>query len=183
MAWRRAQFRLTAEEQAEVDRMIREPGRFHSDGREVLLTCIVIPLLCVPLMIVLFGDARTELMQIRAREIYVGWGLLFTAPELFGFYGLLIVAAGFAVYGVRTFRRHGVVITTFGVIRVRGGVTSVIRFSEIDSVEFGGRGGSAGHGAVTDELEVKSKDGRAIRLYGFGVGRYRELIECGADDD
>jgi hypothetical protein len=163
MAWRRARFRLTAEEQAEVDRMIREPGRFHSDGREVLAACIAIPLFCVPLMAVLFGDARTELAQIRSREIQVGWGLLFTAPELFGFYGLLNLAAGFAVYGVRTLRRHGVVITTFGVVRVRGG--------------------SAGHGAVTDELEVTSQDGRVIRIYGYGVGRYRELIERRLNND
>ena len=168
--------RLTPAEHAELARLCRDPERFHSDGREVLWGSIDGPLLCVPPLAVLWGDVRSELRQLQSGEMTLGTGLLFQAPELIGFVVLLAVAAGVAAYGIRTFRRHGVVITTFGVARVRGGVKKLIRYAEIERVTFGERT-LPKHSVITDELEVKAKDGRVIMLYGFGLGQRQRLIE------
>jgi hypothetical protein len=155
--------------------MLRDPERFHSDGREVMWACVTIPLLSIPILIVLFREARSTIRLYYADQP-LDLGVLSTSPELLGFIALLVVAIGCAFYGVLTFGRHGVVITTFGVARVRGGVKKLIRFSEIDSVNFSERRLPT-HRVRTDELEVKAKDGRTISFFGFGVQKYKLLIE------
>lgn len=168
--------RLTAVEDAELARLCGDPERFHSDGREVLWSCIAVPLMCIPLLAVLWGTVRSELRQLQSGEMTLGTGLLFQMPELIAFVLLLAAAVGVATYGIRTFRRHGVVIATFGVARVRGGVKKLIRYTEIESVTFGERRRPK-HSVITDELEVKAKDGTVIMLYGFGLGPRQRLIE------
>lgn len=171
-----AKFTMTAAEEAELARTCKDPERFHSDGKEVMWACIVVPLLCLPLAAVLWGETHRELLQIQAGEIMIGTGLVFMAPELIGFVALLVLAVAAGVYGVRTWGRHGVAITSFGVARVRGGVKELIRYPEIASLTSGERNAPQ-HRVITDELEVKAADGRAIRLYGFGLGRRKVLIE------
>jgi hypothetical protein len=146
---------LTPAERTELARMLRDPERFHSDGREVMWACVTIPLLSIPILIVLFKEARSTIRLYYA-DRPLDLGVLSTSPELLGFIALLVVAIGCAVYGALTFRRHGVVITTFGVARVRGGVKKLIRFSEIDTVNFSERRLPT-HRVRTDELEVKAK--------------------------
>ena len=154
--------------------MLRDPERFHSDGREVMWACVTIPLLSIPLLIVLFREARSTI-QLYYADQPLDLGVLSTSPELLGFIALLVIAIGCAAYGALTFRCHGVVITTFGVARVRGGVKKLIRFSEIDSVNFSERR-LPRHRVRTYELEVKAKDGRAISFFGFGIQKYKLLI-------
>ncbi len=167
---------MSPAECSELERMIHDPDRFHSDGVEVMWTCIVIPLICIPLMAVLFPYASSAATQIRSGELALGSQLLFEAPELLGVCGLLVIAIGFATYGIRTFRRHGVVVTSFGIARVRGKVWILIRYPEIESVTFEKRRRPR-YRVVTNEVEVKAKDGRTIMLYGFGVLRQKQLIE------
>jgi hypothetical protein len=167
---------LTPAEKAEIESSLRNPERFHSDGRETTIACAVIPLLCVALMAVLFGDARSQVQQVLSGELSLGTSLIFFAPELFGFSLLLLIAIAVAVYGLRTFRRHGVVVTTFGVARVRGSVKKLIRFGEIEKIVFSEHRWPM-HKVITDELEVKAKDGRSIVLYGFSVGLWKARIE------
>ena len=147
---------LTPAERTELARMLRDPERFHSDGREVMWACVTIPLLSIPILIVLFREAQSTIRLYYA-DRPLDLGVLSTSPELLGFIALLVAAIGCAVYAALTFRRHGVVVTTFGVARVRGGVKKLIRFSEIGSVNFSERR-LPKHRVRTDELEVKAHD-------------------------
>lgn len=167
---------LTQAELSEITRSLRDPERFHSDGKEVLWACITASVICVALMAVLFGEARHEIEQIQTGEIFIGTGLLFMAPELLGFVALFLVAIAASVYGFRTYGRHGVVITSFGVARLRGDVKRLIRYADVASVTASERRRPK-HNVVTDELEVKAKDGRTISFYGFGLRRRQDLIE------
>ena len=51
----------------------------------------------------------------------------------------------------------------------------LIRFSQIDSVNFSER--RLPTHRVRTEREVKAKDGRTISFFGFGVRKYKLLIE------
>ena len=168
---------LTAEERAELAGLYKNPERFHSDGREVTWACVTVPLLCLPLMAVLWKDVSSEWRQLQAGELRIGTSLVFMAPELFGFVALFALAVAATVYGVRTYGRHGVAISSFGVARVRGGVKKLIRYSEMDSATFSERRHPQ-HRIITDELEVKARDGRTILLYGFNAGQRKRQIEA-----
>ena len=167
---------LFRSEKAEIARCLRDPERFHSDGKEVMWACVTIPVLSVPLIAVLFNESKGAIRQIQAGELTIGTSLLFNAPELLGLVALALLAIAAVVYGVRTYGRHGVVITSFGVARMRGGVKKLIRYADVASVAASERR-RPNHKILTDELEVKAKDGRSILLFGFGLVQRRDLIE------
>lgn len=172
-----AGIQLTTEESAELAGLYKDRERFHSDGREVMWACVTVPLLCLPLIAVLWGDVRSEWQQLQAGELRIGTSLVFMAPELFGFAGLIALAVSAAVYGIHTHGRHGVAIASFSVARVRGGVTKLIRYAEMESATFSERRHPR-HRIITDELEVKARDGRTILLYGFNAGQRKSMIEA-----
>ena len=49
---------LTAAERADLEAALQDPARFHSDGKEVGIAAIVLPLLLIPLEVVLLNEVR-----------------------------------------------------------------------------------------------------------------------------
>jgi hypothetical protein len=49
---------LIAAERADLEAALQDPARFHSDGKEVGIAAIVLPLLLIPLEVVLLNEVR-----------------------------------------------------------------------------------------------------------------------------
>jgi len=167
---------LSPAEQAEITSLLHDRDRFHSDGEAVFWAAIIIPILCLLLIAFLYGEASSVRAQIRSGELPLSPSTILYSPELLSCVGLILLAIATAGYGIHTHGRHGVAITSFGVARLRGGVKTLIRYPDLDSTTFDERRYPV-HRVITDELEVKAKDGRVIMLYGFNVARRKLLIE------
>lgn len=167
---------LSPAEQAEIARLLQDRDRFHSDGEAVRWTAIAVPIICLLLIAFLYGEAASVRAQIRSGELPLSPGTILGSPELLSCVGAALLAIATAGYGIYTHGRHGVVITSFGVARIRGSVKELIRYQDLASVTFGERRYPVNK-VITDELEVKAKDGRVIILYGFQAARRKLLIE------
>lgn len=167
---------LSPAEQAEITRLLQDRDHFHSDGEAVLWTAIAIPIICLLLIAFLYGETSSLRAQIRSGEIPFGPNVILNSPELLSCVGAALIAIATAGYGIYTHGRHGVVITSFGVARIRGSVKKLIRYPELASVTFGERRYPVNK-VITDELEIKAADGRVIMLYGFNAAHRKAIIE------
>lgn len=151
---------LPGGERADLEAALRDPARFHSDGKEVTIACVILPLLLAPLEVVLLFEARSDPYLL----------------VLAGCLALPIAMVAIAAYGWRTYGRHGYAITSFGVVRIRGDALRVLRYADIDETGISERNYPL-HQIVTDELEFKAKGGGSLVLYGFGLERHRDLVD------
>lgn len=179
---------LTERERADLAAALKDPARFHSDGREVGIAAIVLPLLLIPLEIVLLNEVRGSYHVYADPEAPARYFLdllrphlsMLWNPELLQFAGVILIPIAIGVivaYGVSTRGRHGYAITSFGVVRIRGNALRVLRYAEIAETRIGERRRPQ-YQVITDELEVVAKDGAVLTLYGFGLERRRALIEA-----
>jgi hypothetical protein len=167
---------------------LQDPARFHSDGKEVGIAAVVLPLLLIPLEIVLLNEVRGSYQLYADPEAPSRYFLDLLRPHISMFWhpdflqaagAILIPIAIVAIvaYGLRTRGRHGHAITSFGVVRIRGNALRVLRYADIAETKIGERGRPQ-YQIVTDELDVVAKDGTALTLYGFGLERRRALIDA-----
>jgi hypothetical protein len=179
---------LAPAERTELEAALRDPQRFYSDGREIMHAVVILPLLLTPLWFVLLneltGPYGCEGNPFRlCAEIFDHWypgvSLLWQAEflELLGLLLIPVAIAGIVGYGLRTRGRHGHAITDFGVVRIRGKALWVLRYADIAEIRHGQRN-LPQHRIITDELEVRDRDGGSIVMYGFGLERRRQLIEA-----
>lgn len=171
---------LDEAEQQELTKTLSDRSRFHSDGKAVTVAAVVLPLLAAPLVAVLVSQARSS-WSVYGNPLpsfvqFFPRSLINTIYfPYFGIGALIIGSVAVIVYAIRTRGRHGVAVTSFGVVRVRGRKLTVLRYGEIDDVVFSERRRPR-YRVITDEVEVKGRDGRTILLYGFGVHVVAELI-------
>ena len=171
-------------ERADLESALGDPTRFHSDGREIGIAGIVMPVLLIPLEIVLFFEVRSDygvygnplslLFEYFPSSLRMLW-----STTLLPYYG--IAALGFVIvavprYALLTRGRHGYAIASFGVVRIRGNRLRVLRYEDIAEVKIGSRDYPQ-HRILTGELEVKAKDGKSLVLYGIGLAARKKLIE------
>ena len=179
---------LTAAERADLEAALQDPARFHSDGKEVGIAAIVLPLLLIPLEIVLLHEVRGSYRSYADEELGRTYFRMFLDPhvsmlwnpeflELAGAIVIPIAIVVIAAYGLATRGRHGHVITSFGVVRIRGNALRVLRYADMAETRTGERRRPQ-YQIVTDELELVAKDGGVLTLYGFGLERRRALIEA-----
>jgi len=179
---------LTAAERADLEAALQDPARFHSDGKEVGIAAIVLPLLLIPLEVVLLNEVRGSYQlyadpDVPARYFVDLFRLdvrMLVNPEFLQLAGVIAIPAAIVAivtYGLRTRGRHGHVITSFGVVRIRGNALRVLRYADIAETRTGERRRPQ-YQIATDELELVAKDGGVLTLYGFGLERRRALIEA-----
>jgi hypothetical protein len=179
---------LTDAERADLEAALRDPARFHSDGKEVGIAAIVLPLLLIPLEVVLLNEVRGSYRTYAEEEpvwnylrsiLYPGISTLWNPYflELAGAILIPIVITVIVVYGLRTRGRHGHAIASFGVVRIRGNALRVLRYADMAETRIGERRRPQ-YQVITDELELVAKDGSVLTLYGFGLERRRALIEA-----
>ena len=178
---------LTAPERADLEAALKDPARFHSDGKEVTIAAIVLPLLLIPLEVVLVNEVRGSFLlyadpgaplDYLERVFYPGISMLWR-PEFLEFAGavlLPVAIVAIAAYGVRTHGRHGHAITSFGVVRIRGNTLHLLRYADIAETKIGERR-LPQHQIITDELEIVARDGQSLSLYGFGLEQRKALID------
>jgi hypothetical protein len=181
---------LSEAERVDLEATLKDPSRFHSDGKEVGIACVLLPLMLIPLEIVLLYEVRGSFELYRDPEapaVMYFLGLLrphlrmFVNPlflEAAGAVLLPIAIVAIAAYGLNTRGRHGHAITSFGVVRIRGNALRLLRYADIEEMKIGERRYPR-HQIITDELDVVAKDGSSLTLYGFGLERRRALIEAG----
>jgi hypothetical protein len=174
---------LSEGERADLEAMLRDPSRFHSDGKEVTIACVILPLLLAPLEVVLLYQMRDAHPLDILDGFFLGsfpWSLRllvsfdFAVPA--GCIALPIAIVAIAAYGWRTYGRHGYAITSFGVVRIRGEALRVLRYADMEETGISERNYPL-HRVITDVLELKAKGGGSIALYGFDLERRRELID------
>jgi len=178
---------LTDAERADLDATLKDPSRFHSDGKEIGVACIVLPLMLIPLEVVLINEVKGSygvygdevpwryLLDVLQPRISMFWNPEFL--QLAGAILLPIAIVAIAAYGLNTRGRHGHAITSFGLVRIRGDALRVLRYADIAETRLGQRRRPQ-YQVITDELEVVAKDGAILTLYGFGLERRRALIEA-----
>jgi hypothetical protein len=175
-------------ERSELEAALRDPQRFYSDGREIMHAVVILPLLLAPLWFVLLNEltgpcgrdgSPFRLCAEIFDNLYLGVSLLWQAEflELLGLLLIPVAIAGIVGYGLRTRGRHGHAITGFGVVRIRGTALRVLRYADIAEIRHGSRT-LPQHRIITDELEVRARDGGSIVMYGFGLEARRQLIEA-----
>lgn len=179
--------RLEDSERAQLEEALRDPERFHSDGREVTLFVIGVSLfLLIPLWALLdmalrSGYDRVDLypsLLAQLADFPLGWRMIVhDRIELLGALAILAVQAALITYGVRTHGRHGHVIAPFGVVRIRGTALRLLRYRDIAEVSVIERGPPQ-HQIITTELELKARDGSMMSLYGFLVTKFKRTIEA-----
>src|ERR1041384_3523233 len=64
---------LSSGERADLEAALKDPARFHSDGREVTIACVVLPLLLLPLEIVLVYGLRGSDNPLAVFDHFVAW--------------------------------------------------------------------------------------------------------------
>jgi hypothetical protein len=178
---------LTGPERADLEAALKDPARFHSDGKEVAIAAVLLPLMLLPLEIVLLNEVRGSyrvygdevpsqyLLALLHPHIAMLWN-----PDFLQVAGAILIPiaiVAIVAYGLRTRGRHGHAITSFGVVRIRGDVLRVLRYADIAETKVAQRRPPQ-YRVITDELEVVAKDGTALTLYGFGLERRRTLIEA-----
>jgi hypothetical protein len=179
---------LTAAERADLEAALQDPARFHSDGKEVGIAAIVLPLLLIPLEVVLLNEVRGSHQLYADPEVPARYFLdlfrldvrMLVNPEFLQLAGVIAIPAAIVAivtYGLRTRGRHGHAITSFGVVRIRGNALRVLRYADMAQTRIGERRRPQ-YQIVTDELELVAKDGGVLALYGFGLERRRALIEA-----
>jgi hypothetical protein len=179
---------LPADERTELEAALRDPQRFHSDGREIMQAAVILPVLLTPLWFVLLNELTGpcgrdgnpfRLCAEIFDDLYLGVSLLWQAAflEILGLILIPIAIAGIVSYGLRTRGRHGHVITGFGVVRIRGTALRLLRYADIAEIRHGSRNPPQ-HRIITDELDVRARDGGSIVMYGFGLEARRRLIEA-----
>jgi hypothetical protein len=179
---------LTEAERVDLEAALKDPARFHSDGREVGIAAIVLPLLLIPLEVVLLNEVRGSygvyadpdaparyFLDVLRPRLTMLWN-----PEFLQLAGAILIPIAIiaiAAYGLNTRGRHGHALTSFGVVRIRGSALRVLRHADIAQTRIEERGRPR-YQIVTDELEVVAKDGAVLTLYGFGLERRKALIDA-----
>jgi hypothetical protein len=179
--------RLATSERADLEAALRDPERFHSDGKEIGQACVILPLLLAPLWFVLLQELlhpyrwagnALEAFKEALRDVHFGVSMLWQGEFLIlaGVVLLPLVIAWLILYGVRTRGRHGYAITSFGVVRIRGRALRVLRYEDLVELKHGRRDRPQ-YRVITDELELVAKDGKRLTLYGFGLLARKAKIE------
>ena len=179
---------LTAGERNDLEAALRDPARFHSDGKEVGWAAIILPVLLIPLEIVLLHEVRGSFRVYADPEVPLEyfWNLfslhpaMLWNPEFLQFAGAVVIPiaiVAIVVYGIRTRGRHGHAITSFGVVRIRGDTLRVLRYEDMAETKIEERNRPR-YQIITDELELRAKDGGSLVLYGFGLERRKALIDA-----
>jgi len=176
---------LTDVERADLEAALRDPARFHSDGKEVGLAAIILPVLLIPLEIVLLHEMRSSSIRPLAvfahffdwfpRSLSILWDGDFLV--LAGAVAIPIAIVAIVAYGIRTRGRHGHAITSFGVVRIRGDTLRVLRYADMAETQIEERNFPR-YQIVTDELELRAKDGGSLVMYGFGLEQRKALIDA-----
>ena len=183
--------RLATSERAELEAAVRDPERFHSDGKEIGQAAVILPLLLAPPWYVLLqelvhphrGAGNTlDAIALALRDLSWHVSMLWSGEflVLLGVLVLPIAIAGIALYGVRTRGRHGYAITSFGVVRIRGRALRVLRYEDLREIRHGRRDRPQ-YRVITDELELVARDGKSLTLYGFGLLARKARIEAARD--
>ena len=179
---------LTEAERADLEAALKDPERFHSDGKEVGIAAIVLPLLLIPIWILVLNEVRGSYRVYADDEtpwryfveaLYPHYSMLWR-PEFLELAGAVVIPIAIiviAAYGLRTRGRHGHAITSFGVVRIRGTALRVLRYGDIANTKIGERR-LPQHQVITDELEVTAKDGSYVALYGFRLEGRKALIDA-----
>ena len=179
---------LTAGERNDLEAALRDPERFHSDGKEVGLAAIILPVLLVPLEVVLLHEVRgsfrlyadSEAPLEYFRSLFALHPAMLWNPDFLQFAGAVLIPiaiVAIVVYGIRTRGRHGHAITSFGVVRIRGDTLRVLRYADMAETKIEERRRPR-YQIITDELELRAKDGGSLVMYGFGLGRRKALIDA-----
>ena len=179
---------LTSGERTDLEAALRDPARFHSDGKEVGLAAIILPVLLIPLEIVLLHEVRSSFRVYGDSEVPLEYfrNLFYLHPamlwnplflELAGAILIPIAIVAIVVYGIRTRGRHGHAITSFGVVRIRGDRLRVLRYADMAETKIEERRRPR-YQVITDELELRAKDGGSLVMYGFGLERRKALIDA-----
>ena len=179
---------LAAGERTDLEAALRDPARFHSDGKEVGLAAIILPVLLIPLEIVLLHEVRSSFRVYGDSEVPLEYfrNLFYLHPamlwnplflELAGAILIPIAIVAIVVYGIRTRGRHGHAITSFGVVRIRGDTLRVLRYADMAETKIEERRRPR-YQVITDELELRAKDGGSLVMYGFGLERRKALIDA-----
>jgi len=179
---------LSEAERADLEATLQDPARFHSDGKEIGIAAVLLPLMLIPLEIVLLNEVRGSYRLYADPEAPRRYFLDLVQPhismlwrpeflELAGAILIPVAIVAIVAYGLSTRGRHGHAITSFGVVRIRGNALRVLRYADIAETRIGERGRPQFQ-VITDELDVVAKDGTALTLYGFGLERRRALIEA-----
>lgn len=177
---------LSVEERAELDEAVSDPARFHSDGREIGQAAIIIPAVFIPFGFLVAHDLQRSLRA--GADPFAGfieffpdsliW--LFSSAEfleVIGIVAIAVISIAVPAYWFRTRNRHGYAVTSFGVVRVRGPKLRLLRYEDIAETIHGERRYPR-HRVITDELEIKAKDGKSLVLYGFGLRAWQRRIEA-----
>lgn len=183
--------RLATSERADLEAALRDPERFHSDGKEIGQAAVILPLLLAPLWYVLLqeflhphrGAGNTlDAIALALRDLSWHYSMLWRGEflVLLGVVVLPIAIVGIALYGWRTRGRHGYAITSFGVVRIRGQALRVLRYEDLTELRHGRRDRPQ-YRVITDELELVAKDGKCLTLYGFGLLARKARIETARD--
>ena len=179
---------LTDGERTELEAALRDPARFHSDGKEVGLAAIILPLLLIPLEVVLLHEVRGS-FRVYAdpeapleyfRNLFALHPAMLWNPEFLQLAGAVLIPVAIVaivVYGLRTRGRHGHAITSFGVVRIRGDTLRVLRYADMAETKIEERRRPR-YQIITDELELRAKDGGSLVMYGFGLERRKALIDA-----
>ena len=179
---------LTAGERTDLEAALRDPARFHSDGKEVGLAAIILPVLLIPLEIVLLHEVRSsfrvygdpEVPLEYFRTLFFLHPAMLWNPDFLQFAGAVVIPiaiVAIVVYGIRTRGRHGHAITSFGVVRIRGDTLRVLRYADMAETKIEERNRPR-YQIITDELELRAKDGGSLVMYGFGLERRKALIDA-----
>ena len=179
---------LTDGERNDLEAALRDPARFHSDGKEVALAAIILPVLLIPLEVVLLHEVRGS-FRVYAdpeapleyfRNLFALHPAMLWNPDFLQFAGAVLIPiaiVAIVVYGIRTRGRHGHAITSFGVVRIRGDALRVLRYADMAETKIEERNRPR-YQIITDELELRAKDGGSLVMYGFGLERRKALIDA-----
>ena len=178
---------LSEPERVDLEAALKDPARFHSDGKEVGIAAVVLPLMLIPLEIVLLNEVRgsyrvygDEVPRRYFRDLLQPHISMLWNPDFLQLAGAILIPVAIvaiAAYGLTTRGRHGHAITSFGVVRIRGNTLRVLRYADIAETSIGERRRPQ-YQVITDELDVVAKDGTALTMYGFGLERRRALIDA-----
>ena len=178
---------LSEPERVDLEAALKDPARFHSDGKEVGIAAVVLPLMLIPLEIVLLNEVRgsyrvygDEVPRRYFRDLLQPHISMLWNPDFLQLAGAILLPIAIVVivaYGLTTRGRHGHAITSFGVVRIRGNALRVLRYADIAETRIGERRRPQ-YQVITDELDVVAKDGTALTMYGFGLERRRALIDA-----
>lgn len=174
---------LTAGERTDLEAALKDPARFHSDGKEVTIAAVILPLLLIPLEIVLVNEMRSvSLLEVFAHFFdFFPWSLSILWHGDFlvlaGVVAIPVAIVAIGLYGIRTHGRHGHAIASFGVVRIRGNTLRVLRYADMVETKIEERRRPQFQ-VITDELELRAKDGGSLVLYGFGLEERKALIDA-----